>query len=91
VAAIDGSFCDVGERLAGLGAPGAASAPLEAKTEEYESFDDVIEEANANPSDDTGANTVREIDEADTGSEPSPRPQSPSRKKKKKKKKISFL
>jgi tetratricopeptide (TPR) repeat protein len=89
VAAVDGSFCDVGERLAGLGAPGAAGAPLEAKTEEYESFDDVIEEANADPSDDTGANTVPDIDEADTGSEPSPEPASPSRKKKKKK--ISFL
>jgi hypothetical protein len=90
VAAVDGRFCDVGEHLAGLGASAAGGAPLEAKTEEYESFDDLIEEANADFGDDSDANSVPKIAEADTGSEPSPKPRPPSRKKKKKKK-ISFL
>ncbi len=88
VAAVDGSFCDVGERLAGLGASAAAGAPLEVKAEEHESFDDLIEEANADVGDDNDANTVPKIAEADTGSEPSPKPRPPSRKKKKK---SSFL
>ena len=90
VAAVDGSFCDVGECLARLGASAAAGVPLEAKTDEYESFDDVIAEASMDSDDDTETNADPETDEADTGSEPSPKPQPPSRKKKKKKK-ISFL
>jgi hypothetical protein len=88
VAAVDGSFCGVGERLARLGASAAAGAPLEAETDEYESFDDVIAEASVDSSDDTEASIVPEVDEADTAPEPPPKPQSPSRKKKKK---ISFL
>ena len=88
VAAVDGRFCDVGERLAGLSASAAAGAPLEAKTEEYESFDDLIEEANADFGGDSDANSVPKIVEADTGSQPSPKPRPPGRKKKKK---ISFL
>jgi tetratricopeptide (TPR) repeat protein len=89
VAAVDGSFCGVGERLARLGASAAAGAPLEAETDEYESFDDVIAEASVDSSDDTEASIVPEVDEADAAPEPPPKPQSPSRKKKKKK--ISFL
>jgi tetratricopeptide (TPR) repeat protein len=89
VAAVDGSFCGVGERLARLGASTAAGAPLEAETDEYESFDDVIAEASVDSSDDTEASIVPEVDEADAAPEPPPKPQSPSRKKKKKK--ISFL
>jgi tetratricopeptide (TPR) repeat protein len=88
VADVDGSFCEVAECLARLDASAATGGALEEKIDEYESFDDVIAEANVDSSDDTDATAVSEIDEADTGSETSPEPQPRSRKKKKK---ISFL
>jgi tetratricopeptide (TPR) repeat protein len=86
VAAVDPGFCGVRERLARLGAPRAAGAPSDTATGDYESFDDLIEEANAPNGGLPGAGPA-----AEEGKDDSERPPAAPRSRGRKKKKISFL
>ncbi len=88
VAAADPNFCDVGERLAGLDDNGAKVTVAGPSPEsEYESFDDLISEANADfPKSDPGAASPTVPDPGNGSSGAS----GASSGRKKKKKKISF-
>ena len=92
VAAVDRDFCEVGTRLAQLDDSGAKVTVAGPSPEAaYESFDDLIAEANADLAAsglDSSAEPV--TDPGDSGDSDAPNASSGPKKKKKKKKKISF-
>ena len=89
MAAVDDSFCDVGTLLANLGSGEGEEAAADAK-EQFESFDDLIAEANA---DSDGILAGAESDETSVDNEPEPEsePEPAAKKKVRGKKKISFM
>jgi hypothetical protein len=98
VAAVDDSFCDVGTRLAALGSGDGADAPAAAAdvTEEFESFDDLMADADEEGDDADDPAPAAVPPEAEPTAEiPIAEPDSGARKKsrakKKSKKKISFM